>query len=107
LDIDKRMQAAVQSYWDARAENKEKQVKSGKIDAGTRGDPRICHRAKSHANRLENQSRLNTAQLRVPWPGATKEVDRGRTPAIAVPIRFQSDVTGGFCTSGSENAAES
>jgi hypothetical protein len=38
LDIDKRLQAAVQSYWDARAKNKEKQVKSGKIDAGTRGE---------------------------------------------------------------------
>ena len=38
LDIDKRLQRAVQSYWDARTENKEKQVKSGKIDAGTRGE---------------------------------------------------------------------
>ena len=38
MDIDKRLQEAVQSYWDARAENKEKQVKSGKIDAGTRGE---------------------------------------------------------------------
>ena len=38
LDIDKRLQEAVQSYWDARAKNKEKQVKSGKIDAGTRGE---------------------------------------------------------------------
>jgi len=38
LDINKRLQDAVQSYWDARAKNKEKQVKSGKIDAGTRGE---------------------------------------------------------------------
>jgi hypothetical protein len=38
LDVEKRLKDAVQSYWDARAENKEKQVKSGKIDAGTRGE---------------------------------------------------------------------
>jgi hypothetical protein len=38
LDLDKQLHDAVQSYWDARAENKEKQVKSGKIDAGTRGE---------------------------------------------------------------------
>ena len=38
MNIDKRLQAAVQSYWDARRKNKEKQVKSGKIDAGTRGE---------------------------------------------------------------------
>jgi hypothetical protein len=38
LDIDRQLQKAVQSYWDARASNKEKQVKSGKIDAGTRGE---------------------------------------------------------------------
>jgi restriction endonuclease XhoI-like protein len=38
LDIDKRLHEAVQSYWDARAKNKEKQVQSGKIDAGTRGE---------------------------------------------------------------------
>lgn len=38
MDIDKRLQEAVQSYWDARAKNKEKQVKAGKIDAGTRGE---------------------------------------------------------------------
>jgi len=36
LDIDKRLQEAVQSYWDARAKNKEKQIQGGKIDAGTR-----------------------------------------------------------------------
>lgn len=28
----------MQSYWDARASNKEKQIESGKIDAGTRGE---------------------------------------------------------------------
>jgi hypothetical protein len=38
LDIEKRLQQAVQSYWDARARNKEKQVQSGKVDAGTRGE---------------------------------------------------------------------
>lgn len=38
IDIDKRLQSAIQSYWDARAKNKEKQVQSGKIDAGTRGE---------------------------------------------------------------------
>jgi hypothetical protein len=38
LDIDKRLQEAVQSYWNARRGNKEKQIKSGKIDAGTRGE---------------------------------------------------------------------
>ena len=38
MDIEKRLQEAVQSYWDARSKNKEKQVQSGKIDAGTRGE---------------------------------------------------------------------
>lgn len=38
MDIEKRLQAAVQSYWDARRRNKEKQIQSGKIDAGTRGE---------------------------------------------------------------------
>ncbi len=38
MDIDKRLKEAVQSYWDARAGNREKQAKSGKIDAGTRGE---------------------------------------------------------------------
>lgn len=38
LDIDQRLQQAVQSYWNAREKNKEKQVESGKIDAGTRGE---------------------------------------------------------------------
>ncbi len=38
MDTDKRLQEAVQSYWDARGKNKEKQKISGKIDAGTRGE---------------------------------------------------------------------
>ena len=38
LTIDQRLHTAVQSYWNARAKNKEKQVESGKIDAGTRGE---------------------------------------------------------------------
>lgn len=38
MDIDKRLEKAVQSYWDARAKNKEKQIEGGKIDAGTRGE---------------------------------------------------------------------
>jgi hypothetical protein len=38
LDIDKRLREAVQSYWNARSRNKEKQIEGGKIDAGTRGE---------------------------------------------------------------------
>lgn len=38
MDIEKRLQNAVQSYWDARSKNKEKQRVGGKIDAGTRGE---------------------------------------------------------------------
>jgi hypothetical protein len=38
IDIDERLREAIQSYWNARAKNKEKQVESGKIDAGTRGE---------------------------------------------------------------------
>lgn len=38
MDIEKRLQEAVQSYWDARTQNKAKQVEGGKIDAGTRGE---------------------------------------------------------------------
>jgi hypothetical protein len=38
LNIDKRLREAVQSYWNARAANKEKQQEGGKIDAGTRGE---------------------------------------------------------------------
>jgi hypothetical protein len=32
------LQKAIQSYWNARTKNKEKQVESGRIDAGTRGE---------------------------------------------------------------------
>ncbi len=38
MQLEERLQQAVQSYWDARANNKEKQVQSGRIDAGTRGE---------------------------------------------------------------------
>lgn len=38
MNIDKRLRKAVQSYWNARAANKEKQQEGGKIDAGTRGE---------------------------------------------------------------------
>lgn len=38
MNIEKRLHDAVQSYWDARAKNKEKQIEGGKIDAGTRGE---------------------------------------------------------------------
>jgi Restriction endonuclease XhoI len=38
IDIDTRLQTAVQGYWDARLKNKEKQVESGNIDAGSRGE---------------------------------------------------------------------
>lgn len=38
MDIEKRLQKAVQSYWNARANNKEKQIEGGRIDAGTRGE---------------------------------------------------------------------
>jgi len=38
IDIESRLKEAVQSYWNARAKNKEMQVQSGKIDAGTRGE---------------------------------------------------------------------
>lgn len=38
MDIEKRLQKAVQSYWGARVQNKKKQEESGVIDAGTRGE---------------------------------------------------------------------
>jgi Restriction endonuclease XhoI len=38
IDVDQRLHEAVQGYWDARAKNKEKQIQSGRIDAGTRGE---------------------------------------------------------------------
>lgn len=37
MDINTRLQSAVQSFWTARAKNLEKQEESGKPDAGTRG----------------------------------------------------------------------
>ncbi|BDC49807.1 type-2 restriction enzyme [Bryobacterales bacterium F-183] len=37
METEQRLNAAVQSYWDARAKNLEKQKESGRIDAGTRG----------------------------------------------------------------------
>jgi hypothetical protein len=37
LDIDARLQHAVQSFWTARKRNLEKQKQRGKVDAGTRG----------------------------------------------------------------------
>lgn len=38
LNIDARLQKAVQSYWNARAKNKQKQLDRGNIDQGTRGE---------------------------------------------------------------------
>ena len=38
LDFEQRLQSAVQSYWTARALNKQKQVDAKKVDAGTRGE---------------------------------------------------------------------
>ena len=38
MDTRRRLQKAVQSYWDARVKNKEKQVEGGRIDAGTRSE---------------------------------------------------------------------
>lgn len=37
MDIEARFQAAVQSYWTARRQQRDKQVEKGVIDAGTRG----------------------------------------------------------------------
>lgn len=36
-DIDQRLQEAIQSFWDARDHQQQKQVEAGTIDAGTRG----------------------------------------------------------------------
>jgi hypothetical protein len=36
-DLDERLHQAVQSFWDARSRQAQKQVEAGKIDAGTRG----------------------------------------------------------------------
>lgn len=38
MNIEKRLREAIQSYWDAREANKEKQKEGGRIDAGTRGE---------------------------------------------------------------------
>ena len=38
INIETRLREAVQSYWDVRTTNKGKQLSSGKIDAGTRGE---------------------------------------------------------------------
>ena len=38
MNIDARLKEAVQSYWNARAANKEKQQEGGRIDAGTRSE---------------------------------------------------------------------
>ena len=37
MDIQARFHSAVQSYWDARRNQQQKQIEGGKIDAGTRG----------------------------------------------------------------------
>lgn len=38
MNIEQRLRRAIQSYWSARARNKEKQHEGGKIDAGTRSE---------------------------------------------------------------------
>lgn len=38
MNVDRRLQKAVQSYWDARSKNKEKNKEGGRIDSGTRGE---------------------------------------------------------------------
>ncbi len=38
INVDKRLQAAVQAYWDARSSNQAKQRSSGRTDAGSRGE---------------------------------------------------------------------
>lgn len=38
MDTNKRLKKAVQSYWDERGRNKNKQIAGGKIDAGTRSE---------------------------------------------------------------------
>lgn len=38
MDTERRLKQAVQSYWDARTRNKDKQIAGGKIDAGTRSE---------------------------------------------------------------------
>lgn len=36
-NLDERFQSAVQSFWDTRGDQQQKQIESGKLDAGTRG----------------------------------------------------------------------
>jgi len=38
INIDVRLREAVQHYWDARVKNKERQIESGRTDAGSRGE---------------------------------------------------------------------
>ena len=38
MDIERRLRDAVQSYWNARSQNKQKQIEGGRIGAGTRGE---------------------------------------------------------------------
>lgn len=38
IDLEARLQEAVQKYWDGRKRNKAKQIESGRIDAGSRGE---------------------------------------------------------------------
>ena len=38
MDVDSRFQKAIQSYWETRAGNREKQKATGRIDAGSRGE---------------------------------------------------------------------
>ena len=38
MDTERRLKQAVQSYWDARTRNQDKQIAGGKIDAGTRSE---------------------------------------------------------------------
>lgn len=38
IDLDTRLQQAVQSYWQTRRSNKDKQLNAGKVDAGSRGE---------------------------------------------------------------------
>lgn len=37
MDIERRFQDAIQSFWDARARQQQTQIESGKVDAGSRG----------------------------------------------------------------------
>jgi type II restriction enzyme len=65
LDIEKRLQEAVQSYWDARGKNKEKQIEGGKIDAGTRSE--VTGGAQMSAMKVLVADILFDAGLKKPW----------------------------------------